>query len=359
MTTTQFAPFDPTRFRIESHRQSTTQGSFSVFFDGKKVATYADDIVMRKADGVVTFEGLPGHRIQAIAKRLWERGDAGMRIAPLWGGKAYVSADCDDVITLTRQDRTTLLCRVECSSYAGRGTQRFWFYDPANPAIDEHLHAAVGSGIGDPRASASPPLPRHLRAVIGNVEWAAATRFAAYLQSVSHLESIERQWMIQTLGAEGPSETMRMACAMQACEVQGLIDFMDARGTAILAKAVTQHDSAESDSPVSDVQLMQATTFMVAESAWTSNLTKWSADANGQVMVPQWMGEFADHPNPDTVKTWVEPYTYRPAIYRERMTASPEEWMVRAAKQACVDRFGRLVRPGVSTATNPAPAPRG
>jgi hypothetical protein len=177
----KFVPFDPARFRIEEHRMSTTQGSYSIYFDGQKVITYGDRILLHE-DG--QYLGAPMEEKMDAAKRLYERGHRYERIAPLWGGDPYLTADSSDVLQLETADGTPFFCQ-----YGARGDE-IRVYDQRHPQGD-------GDGLLIETISASVLLKevclsdvdwtkvvgKHDQSIqLGAVEWFAIQTFVTSIQ---------------------------------------------------------------------------------------------------------------------------------------------------------------------------------
>ncbi|WP_434716318.1 hypothetical protein [Paraburkholderia sp. A3RO-2L] len=71
--------FDKSKVGIERHRFSTTQGEFTVSYNGAKIIRYGDDI--RVKDGV--FTGLSDSDITGIVERLFKFGCVYNKVEPL------------------------------------------------------------------------------------------------------------------------------------------------------------------------------------------------------------------------------------------------------------------------------------
>lgn len=73
------ALFEASKVGIERHRFSTTQGEFTVSYNGVKIIRYGDDIRMK--DGL--FCGLSDSEITSIVERLFKYGCVFNKVKPL------------------------------------------------------------------------------------------------------------------------------------------------------------------------------------------------------------------------------------------------------------------------------------
>ncbi|MFX1767941.1 hypothetical protein PWP93_36335 [Paraburkholderia sp. A1RI-2L] len=73
------ALFDAAKVGIERHRFSTTQGEFTVSYNGSKIIRYGDDIRMRGGE----FVGLSDSDIAGIVERLFKYGCVYNKVEPL------------------------------------------------------------------------------------------------------------------------------------------------------------------------------------------------------------------------------------------------------------------------------------
>jgi proteasome lid subunit RPN8/RPN11 len=90
--------FDPAKVEIKRDLRSTTQGSTSIWYDGKRLASYGDDPQMqagqRNERGEVVYKQRPDDYWMGVAKDLFEKGDSRNSIKSLSG--AYRSGHWDE-----------------------------------------------------------------------------------------------------------------------------------------------------------------------------------------------------------------------------------------------------------------------
>jgi hypothetical protein len=72
--------FDPDKVEIVRNRQSVTQGSYTIKYDGKEVATFADEL-----DVTDNYKGLSDAEIMDVAKSMHEQGNEKSGIKPISG----------------------------------------------------------------------------------------------------------------------------------------------------------------------------------------------------------------------------------------------------------------------------------
>lgn len=70
-------PFNTDNVKIERNRRSVTQGEYTIYYDGKKLATFADDIQMDKKGD---YNGLPDSEIMETAKSIYNKGNPNSNI---------------------------------------------------------------------------------------------------------------------------------------------------------------------------------------------------------------------------------------------------------------------------------------
>jgi hypothetical protein len=72
--------FDPSKVEIVRNRQSATQGTYTIKYDGKEIQTYGDEFNVK--DG---YKGLSDNEIMQTAKDLYEKGNKFQQIKPMSG----------------------------------------------------------------------------------------------------------------------------------------------------------------------------------------------------------------------------------------------------------------------------------
>lgn len=73
--------------KIERRRSSTTQGEFSIHYQGEEIARFGDDIRLtgeRDGAGAAIWTGLSDDTIMQTARRLYQFGDQRLGLAPLY-----------------------------------------------------------------------------------------------------------------------------------------------------------------------------------------------------------------------------------------------------------------------------------
>ena len=78
--------FNPDDFKIDRHRQSTTQGSFTILYKNEKVITYGDKIELtgeKNSIGEAQWKGVNDEDIMKNALDLWQHGHKDTEVLPL------------------------------------------------------------------------------------------------------------------------------------------------------------------------------------------------------------------------------------------------------------------------------------
>ena len=95
----QETKFDPALVKIERSRQSTTQGSFTIAYDGKKVGKFGDTITLQ--DG--KYQGKGDAEIVEIMRRRFN-GSEELRIKPMHSGYKSSHFDQPNILAHLRVD---------------------------------------------------------------------------------------------------------------------------------------------------------------------------------------------------------------------------------------------------------------
>lgn len=308
----EFPRFDLKRFSFKEHRMSTSQGSYTIYFDGKEVITYGADIhserdvfgnLVRSEDGSTRYVGPTEAQMQASAKFLWEHGHPYERIQPLSGWPGYVAADNDDVIDLITHEGRRLFCRVRYNVGLHNELQFFARdveFDPRETCADGKWLATIN--IDQPQGSknALPVMkdgawfhsigPRGEEVSLSSVEWHAVEKFARLRQKQDHCRMLDgRGWLAgnEVMLHKAYAEANRLAC-----EIASFKDYMAARGKTVIANFATAYHE---DDSYDLLELGLAPhEFVVDHVVMPSDLMRWMDDGDGEVLDPLWSGQFVE-----------------------------------------------------------------
>ncbi len=278
--------FDPDRFTFEDHRISTTQGSYSIYMDGRKIITYGDDIYLK--DG--GFQGASHEEKLLAAKMLYERGHAIEGIAPLSGWSSYITVDSPDVIALETIDGTPFFCQID-----RRGDVNFFIMDEAvqNDSFrgdGVFLDQVSGGQITLPAAWDST-----WQTTLFNGEGRELVCAAPEYQAIHTFMRLRVQEMKVRNNARLSGVVLADTAAKDRerlhqyeAELASLKDYIALRGKEVRISAVTAYDLDSSESY--DIDLRgQGVLGKVSKNIMAGDLfSRWDQDGDGMVLDPIW-----------------------------------------------------------------------
>jgi hypothetical protein len=89
--------FDPAKVEIVRNRQSATQGTYTIKYDGKEIQTYGDEFNAKD-----NYKGLSDDEIMQTAKNLYEKGNKFQQIKPMSGTFQSSHFDEPNILAHTR-----------------------------------------------------------------------------------------------------------------------------------------------------------------------------------------------------------------------------------------------------------------